>query len=92
MSDSKLSAEHTVAARKAMETLWQEAHLKGRCWGPRNPSNRYAATNITIAIGDQLVSVSWRKGKLVIHEFVRTKNTLLGRRVKKVLQKHGLPT
>ncbi len=89
MAKSKKSIDHSVIARKVLDDLWKEAHLKGRCWGPRKKGNPYAATNITIAIGNELVSISYN-GELKIHEFVLAKNTSLGRKIRKLLRKHKL--
>ena len=89
MAKKKLDIDHSVIARKVLDGLWREAHLKGRCWGPRRKDNPYAGTNITIVIDNQLVSISYN-GKLVIHEFVRTKNTILGRKIRKLLRSHKL--
>jgi hypothetical protein len=82
----------TVKARKALDHLWKTADLKGRTWGPKNLDNPYSATNITICLGSELVSISQDKktGKLSIHEFVRSENTDLGSRIKKTLKEEGL--
>ena len=80
-----------IKARKVLNSLWQEASLKGRCWGLAKRDNPYSATNITIAIGTELVSVSQGKdGKLRIHQFTRAKGTSLGRRVKRILRNNKL--
>ncbi len=81
-----------VQARKALDSLWkEEAQLKGRCWGPKGKDNPFSATNITIAIGTELVSISQTDdGQLRIHEFSKTENTSLGERVRKILQEEGL--
>ncbi len=49
----------TVNARKALNPIWKTACLKGRCWGPKGkkPSS-FAGTNITFAVGSELVSIS----------------------------------
>lgn len=83
----------TVLARKVLDVLWKSADLQGRPYGLRrnNPGNPFAGTNILIAIGDELVSVSCPNGdELIANEFVRTKNTKLGRRIKRKLRSHGL--
>ena len=90
MAKKKPANDPTVPARKALEELWREADLKGRCWGPRKPENPFAGTNITIAIGGELVSVSQREGALVIHEFARSPDTALGRKVRAILRASGL--
>lgn len=80
----------TVIARKLVDELWQKSDLRGRCWGLAKPRNRYRATNITIAIGPELVSISLGKnGQLRVHQFRRVKETTLGHRVKKSLQQGG---
>ena len=81
-----------VQARQALDLLWKkEAQLKGRCWGPKSEDNPFSATNITIAIGTELVSVSQTDdGRLRIHEFSKTENTSLGERVRTILQDQGL--
>lgn len=81
-----------VRARQALNLLWEkEADLKGRCWGPKRENNPYSASNITIAIGTELVSISQDPdGSLRIHEFSRTEGTLLGERIREILQREGL--
>jgi hypothetical protein len=92
-SKSKTRDILTVLARKALDGLWKIADLRGRTWGlKRNKTgNPFAGTNILIAISDELVSVSCPDGnELVVNEFVRTKNTKLGRMVKRKLRSCGL--
>lgn len=82
-----------IKAREALDSLWEKAWLRGRCWGLKlkRQNNPYRATNITIAIGSELVSISQREdGVLRIHEFSRTKDTCLGKGIKKILQEEGL--
>jgi hypothetical protein len=83
-----------VLARKALDSLWGKADLRGRCWGlKKTGDNPYAKTNITICIGNELVSVSRSqtgdKG-LIIHEFVKSKNTGLGEMIGKILREKEL--
>lgn len=81
-----------IKARKALEPVWKRASLKGRCWGPKKKDNPYGATNITIAIGKELVSISQDPdGGLRIHEFSKTEGTLLGQEIREILQREGLP-
>jgi hypothetical protein len=91
MAKKDSTQDPTVLARKALDGFWQRVDLKGRCWGPKKPANPFAGTNITIAFEDQLVSVSQREGKLVIHEFARTQGTALGKKVRETLLASGLP-
>lgn len=94
MSKKKKYTDPMVLARKALDDLWKnEAQLKGRCWGPVKPDNPYMATNITIAIGNEMISISWdrKRKKFVFHEFRKTKNTSLGRKMKKIVRALGLP-
>ncbi len=81
-----------IKARKALESLWKSADLKGRCWGPKHNNNPYAFSNITIAVGNELVTISMdRNGRLVIHEFRKTEGTDLGERVREIIKKQELP-
>lgn len=86
----QIADEITAAARKAVEKIWAKSHLKGRCWG-KGDGNPFKGTNITIANGDEMVSISEKDGSLVIHEFVRVKKTLLGVEVANALLEKGLP-
>jgi len=81
-----------IKARQALESLWKEACLKGSlCWGPKIKGNPYSGTNIIIGIGDELISVSRAdNGKLRIHQFLKVKNTTLGKKVKEIFQEKGL--
>lgn len=87
-----MNFESLIKARKALEQLWQEAMLKGRCWGPKKECNSYKGSNITLAIGNELITISQLPdGKLAIHEFVEGNDTLLGKRVKEIFDKEGIP-
>ncbi|OGZ19090.1 MAG: hypothetical protein A2Z68_01675 [Candidatus Nealsonbacteria bacterium RBG_13_38_11] len=79
-----------VRARRILQSLWNQAWLKGRCWGPQTENNPYAASNITIAVGDELVSISQRDSQLVIHEFVKSTGTQLGKKVRELFKEGGL--
>jgi len=79
-----------IKSRKALQPLWEQASLKGRCWGPKREDNPYTATNITFGIGNELVSISQGGNKLVIHEFRKRRNTKLGEMVRKILLEKGL--
>ena len=90
--------DFTPEVRELLKGLWKlkrkdpgedEAWLRGRIWGMEkfnNYNNPYKGTNITIAIGDELISICQPNEKLVIHEFKLTSNTKLGRRVRKMLK------
>jgi hypothetical protein len=84
----------TVLARKALDLLWNEADLRGRCWGLKKAGdNPYAKTNITVCIGNELVSISRSQEgdkKLIIHEFIKSEGTELGNRVRDILKKEEL--
>ena len=93
----KKSIDPTVKARKALNILFEKrAWLKGRCWGPKRKTNPFSGTNITIAIGDELVSISQGMDRrLRIHEFVRRDRTkqpvfMLGDLIRKELEKVNL--
>jgi hypothetical protein len=83
----------TVLARKALDKVWKVAWLTGRCWGRKlDGNNCFRGTNITIALDkNELVSICRLNGKLVVHSFVRSKETSLGKKVRRILQKAKLP-
>ena len=75
-----------IKAREVLQPLWEKADLKGRCWGPKRDDNPYSATNITFVVKDELISVSQSgKNTLIIHEFQKTTDTELGKKVKEIL-------
>jgi len=73
-------------ARRILQPLWERAYLRGNCWGPKSEKNPYSGNNIVFALGEELVSISQRGNSLIVHEFRKTENTALGKRVKKLLQ------
>jgi hypothetical protein len=85
----------TVQARMTVDLVWKNSDLKGRCWGPRGAKrvSPYAGTNITLAIGDELVTISENKktGALIVHEFKKMPWTKLGRQIRQLLKGHRLP-
>lgn len=83
----------TVQASAALRHIWNDsADLIGRTWGRKKDGrvNPFFGTNITLAIGDELVSVCEKDGKLIIHEFKKSASTKLGEEIKKVLAEAGL--
>jgi len=86
-----MNFDNLIKARKILGPLWQEACLKGRCWGPKRPRNPYSASNITLAVKDELVSISQQPdGSLLVNEFIKTSGTKLGTRIKKLFKKERL--
>lgn len=82
-----------IKARDLLSPLWdfKKAWLRGRLWGRNKKNNPYVASNITIGVGKELVSISQGPdGKLRIHEFSKTENTSLGKEVRKILKKAEL--
>jgi hypothetical protein len=74
----------TVMASAALRHIWDNnADLVGRTWGRKKKEkiNPFFGTNITLAIGDELVSVCEKDGKLIVHQFKRTDATELGKKV-----------
>ena len=68
-------------ARKVLEPIWKEAFNNGTCgrtWGSQtNPENPYRASNITMAVGNELVIINEdKKGNLKIHGFKRDQTNL----------------
>ena len=88
-----MKVDPLVTARKALSAIWDASWLCGRCWGRRkgNSNNPYAASNITIGVDEEIVSICLlRDGKLRIHEFRRVEATSLGNLVRQELAKAGL--
>ena len=81
-----------ITARRVLDSLWKKSLLRGsRCWGPKREDNPFSASNIIIATGSELISVSQNEnGELRIHEFSKTENTSLGKEARAVLQSQGL--
>ena len=80
----------TVEARKILDKIWLQAQLRGRCWG-KGKVNPYKGTNITIASGNELVTISMNGEKeLVLHQFKLAQKTKLGDEVLEILRKAGL--
>jgi len=81
----------TVKARKSLDGFWERADVKGRCWGPKRKDNSYSGTNITFALGDELVSVSMNgEGKLLVHAFKKAEKHQLSEEVKRILRQADL--
>ncbi len=79
-----------LRARKLLQSLWSKAWLKGHYWGKESLNNPYGDANITICIGNELILISASDGQLMIHEFVKTTNTQLGKRARELFQEGGL--
>ena len=83
-----------IKAKKVLNPLWKRAWLKGRCWGTKTEhglENPYFGSNITLAINNELVSISQDPdSSLRIHEFSKTEETALGKAIKDILKKNNL--
>jgi hypothetical protein len=95
-SERKIDAL-TASARKALDSLWEETDLRGRCWGRKKETsqNPFSGTNITIAEDNEAVTINALPDLngnpvLVIHEFRRARGTALGRKVRKILDEAEL--
>lgn len=84
-------------ARKALESLWRKSLLRGHCWGKKTSlkgrvsGNPYADANIIMANRNELVAISQKEdGTLVVHEFMRVNNTILGEKIRESLNKEEL--
>ena len=60
-------------ARKALEQVWKRADLKGRTWGPNKANNPFRRSNITIAIGREMVSIIQGENEQLI---IKTKGVI----------------
>ncbi len=91
MKREKEVFDPTVDARKVLELMWAKSQLRGRCWG-RGKVNPYKGTNITIALEDELVTISrnGKKEELIVHQFQLAKSTKLGDKVIEILQTANL--
>jgi hypothetical protein len=85
-----------VRARKILHSLWTSCWLKGRCWGPKlaegnDRKNPFRGSNITIAVGMELVSISQNPdGSLNIHEFAQVYGTTLGKKIRAMLKEEQI--
>lgn len=82
-----------IRAREVLDPFWKKALLRGRCWGVKSiENNPFAATNINLASEDETISVcTTKEGAIIIHHFIRAKETNLGKEVKEALMQAGLP-
>jgi hypothetical protein len=81
----------TEKARKAIEKIWNKAELKGRPWSKMSTKSPFVGTNILVASGDELVSISYdyENDSLLIHEYQKSK-TQLGEEIRASLEKEKL--
>jgi len=80
-----------VKARIALAVFWKEAAFKGRCWGAVRNGGRMARSHITLGTEEEVVTVNQSpEGKLIVHEFVRAKRTILGDGIRAQLINSGL--
>jgi hypothetical protein len=65
--------DNLVRARNALNGIWSQAHLRGRCWGLRSlPQNPFPGSNITMASEGEFITISLvPNGELVVHQFCR---------------------
>lgn len=77
-------------ARKALNSVWMIAWLKGRCWGPKRENNPHGGSNINIFVANEAVAISQHGDKLAIYEYRQTENTKLGKMVRETLIRAGM--
>lgn len=90
LGSAKIS-DPMVITRKILTSIWAKAQLRGRCWGRGGKNNPFNGTNITLAIGKELITISMNREKqLIMHQFKLVEQTKLGDKISKILQEDGL--
>lgn len=90
----------TSAKRKALEALMGIAlkgmldmakaiGFSGRCWGTKESSLR--GSHVTLAEGDEVVSIFVEGSEIRILEYEKTNGTALGKKVREILEEKNLP-
>ncbi len=75
-----------------IDAIWKASDLKGRpsCAKKDNPSSPCLGTNIMIGVGDELVTLFEKEGKIFCRDFRQTTKTKLGEEVRaKISAKFG---
>ena len=87
--------EITVKTRKAIDTLWKECLAHARGWGLKGKEdNTFEGSNITLFNKNEIIVLAINpkdKNQIVIHEFTRITNTVLGSKVAGLLHYHNVP-
>jgi len=85
----------SVAARKAIDPLWDEALTTARSWGKkRNGRNPFFRTNLMFSCskGKTIVIITFSDdGTAVVHEYSSVVGTQLGSKARALLSEKGIP-
>jgi len=86
LSKKRISCINQV--RKILDSIWQKAPVKGRCWGKReNGSNPLGGSHITFMNMDSAVSIfPGENGKFTMIQYHRTEKTDLGDEIRRALE------
>ena len=87
--------EVLIKARSAVDALWKECLAHARGWGLKGKEdNMFEGSNITLINKNEIIVLAINpenKNEIVIHEFARVTNTVLGDRVAGLLHYHQVP-
>lgn len=90
-----MEEEITVKTRKAIDTLWKECLAHARGWGLKGKGDAtFEGSNITLIDKNEIIVLAINpenRKQIVIHEFTRITNTILGSRVASLLHYHNVP-
>lgn len=92
MDRKKLEEEIGLALKFLLKGV-RRVGFSGRLWGTRKrkKENLFYGSHADFGKDDIFVSVFVRGGKIEIAEYVRTKNTTLGKRIRQILEQRELP-
>lgn len=90
-----MAEEITVKTRKAVDTLWKECLAHARGWGLKGKKDiLFEGSNIILINKNEIIVLAINpedEKEIVIHEFTRITNTVLGSKVATLLHYHNVP-
>jgi hypothetical protein len=76
-------------ALKGILDMIKAIGFSGRCWGTKE--SLFRGSHVTLAEGDEIASIFVEGDKIRILEYAKTSGTVLGKKVRKILEAKNLP-
>jgi hypothetical protein len=85
----ELEAEMGIALKDFLKELREKDGFSGRLWalGKENP---FFGSHADFGRGEEYVTIFVKEGRIVVREYIRSRETKLGKEIKEILLKKGV--
>jgi len=85
----ELEAEMGIALKGFLKALREKSGFSGRLWGV-GKENPFLGSHVDFGRGEEYVTVFVREGRIIVREYIRSRETKLGKEIKEILFKKGV--